>query len=206
MTTQGTESRLLSFGWTLWGGGALVLAESSCAHPPPRRVQTNWGESLLVFGSPNFWWSILSFAWQCLTGTWLCNWKILGRDLPNWQDTRGALLKDTGRKYPLAERYRGSLVEGHWDLPSRKDEESGLHVSVRSSPEAFLKLDTLKRIHWDKRFKSKSYPKKLIFKMGNRFSQTKMRDIRKPTSDQQHSSQICECTEFILASTYLIGN
>ena len=159
MTTEGTQSRLLSFAWTLRGNGALVLAETSCAHPPTRRVKTNLAESLLVLGSPDFWWSILSFAWQCLTGTWLRNWKILGRDLPSWQDTGGALLKDTGRKYPLAERYRGSLVERHWDLPSRKDEEeSGLHVSVRGSAEAFLKLDTLKRSHSDKRFKSKSYP------------------------------------------------
>ena len=114
MTTEGTQSRLISFAWTLRGNGALVLAETSCAHPPPRRVQTNLGESLLVLGSPDFWWSILSFAWQCLTGAWLRNWKILGRDLPSWQDTRGALLKDSGRKYPLAERYRGSLVERHW--------------------------------------------------------------------------------------------
>ena len=67
-------------------------------------------------------------------------------------------MKDPGRKYPPAERYRGSLVERHWNLPSRKDEEAGLNVSVRGWQEAFLKLDTLKRIFGDKRFKSKSHP------------------------------------------------
>ena len=65
----------------------------TCLLRESRRI----GESFLVLGSPNFWLMILSFIWQCLTGTWLASWKILGSDSP------------------LIERYLGSLVEKHWE-------------------------------------------------------------------------------------------
>ena len=45
---KGTQSRLLSFAWTLQWTRALVPAEASGAHPPPWRIQTNLDESLLV--------------------------------------------------------------------------------------------------------------------------------------------------------------
>lgn len=48
---EGTQCGRLAFASTLQRTGALLLAEASCTHLPPRRVQANLGESPLVLGS-----------------------------------------------------------------------------------------------------------------------------------------------------------
>ena len=56
---------------------SLVPSEASYVHPPPWRVQTNFGESFLVLRSPSYWLMILSFisvpftSVQLLSSVWL---------------------------------------------------------------------------------------------------------------------------------------
>ena len=51
-TNKATLCGLPSFHRTLRGTGTLLPAVATCVHPPPRGVQVNLDESLLVLVSP----------------------------------------------------------------------------------------------------------------------------------------------------------